>query len=214
MDCIFGITGKDFVILASDKSVAQSIVKMQDDDIKIVKIADNQLLASSGEVSTRKDFIKLAKSNINYNYYRYNNRLLTSESANFTRSLVSESLRSRNPMQVSSLIAGFDNNQPSLYLIEQLGAIEKVTKGVLGYASYFLYGLMDDCYKKDFTLSEGKECVRKCIQELKTRFLINIVNFDVYVITKDGIDDISNEFDNVTGNNERNKLESKNIVKS
>ena len=207
MDCIFGITGKDFVILAADKSVAQSIIKMQDDDKKIVSIGENQLLSCSGEVSTRKEFVKLAKANLNYNYYKYNNRLLTSEAANYTRSLVSESLRSRNPMQVASLIAGVDDGKPCLYLIEQLGSIEKVTKGVLGYASYFLYGLMDDCYKSDFSLDEGKDCIRKCIQELKTRFLINIVNFDVFVITSNGVNDVSSEFENINGNNVKSETE-------
>lgn len=194
MDCIFGITGTDFVILAADKSVAQSIVKMQDDDNKIVSIGENQLISSSAEVSVRKSFTKQVKCNLQYNYFRYNNKLITSEAANFTRNLVSSSLRSRNPMQVASLIAGFDDGKPFLYLIEQLGAIEKVSKGALGYSSYFLYGLMDDCYKADFSLSEGKDCIKKCIGELKTRFLINLVDFDVLVITKDGIEDISQEF--------------------
>ena len=194
MDCVFGITGKDFVILAADKSVVQSIIKMQDDDEKIYKIGDSQLLSAVGEVSTRKDFARLAKSNLSYNYYRYNNKLLTSEVANYTRSLVADSLRTRNPMQVGSLVAGVDDGAPSLYLIDQLGSIEKVTKGVLGYASHFLYGLMDDCYKSDFSLEDGKDCIKKCINELKTRFLVNIVNFDVFVIDVNGIKDVSDEF--------------------
>jgi 20S proteasome subunit beta 4 len=194
MDCVFGISGKDFVILAADKSVAQSIIKMQDDDEKIVPLGDNQLIAAVAEVSVRKDFSKLVKANTEYYYYRYNTRLITSEVANFTRNLVSDSLRSRNPMQVGSIIAGFDDGVPSLYIIEQLGAIEKVTKAVLGYASHFLYGLMDDCYKKDFSLDDGKDCIKKCIKELKTRFLINIVDFDVFVISRNGVENISSEF--------------------
>lgn len=194
MDCVFGITGKDFVILAADKAVAQSIIKMQDDDDKIVKLNDTQLLSSVAEVSARKEFVRLVKANIDYYYYRYNTKLETSETANYTRSVVADSLRSRSPYQVGSIIAGFDNGEPSLYLIEQLGAIEKVTKAALGYASYFLYGLMDDCYKKDFSREDGKECIKKCIKELKTRFLINTVKYDVLIISSNGIENISEEF--------------------
>lgn len=194
MDCVFGITGNDYVILAADKSVAQSIIKMQDDDNKIVKVADSTLISSVGEVSTRKDFTKLVKSNLQYNYYKYSNNLLTSEVASFTRHMVADSLRSRNPYQVGSIIAGVDDGVPSLYLIESLGGMERVSKAVLGYASHFLYGLMDSCHKKDFSLEDGKDCIKKCIQELKVRFLMNIQDFDVFVISKNGIVDISNEF--------------------
>jgi len=145
---------------------------------------------------SRKDFVRLIKANLEYNYYRYNYSLLTKECASYIRNTVSESLRSKEPMQVGSLVCGMDNDTPNLFLIDQLGSMEKVTKGVLGYASHFLYGLMDDCYKKDFNLSDGKSCIKKCILELKTRFLLNIVNFDVFLVNKEGVEDISKEFNN------------------
>ena len=194
MDCIFGITGKDYVILAADKNIANSIIKLQDDDEKIISIGENQLIGSSAEVSTRKSFARLIKANLQYNYYRHNTKLLTKESANFTRNMIWESLRSRNPYQVANMIAGFDEGQPNLYLIEQLGGMEKVTRGAIGYAAYFLLGLMDSYYKKDMNLNEGKECIKKCIEELKTRFLINLVNFDVYLINVNGVENISGEY--------------------
>jgi 20S proteasome subunit beta 4 len=194
MDSIFGITGKDFVLIAADKSVTQSIIKMQDDDNKLIELGNNQILGSVADVSARKDFSKLIKANVNYYYYRYGNRLLTKETAHFTRKTVWDSLRSRKPYQVASLVAGFDEGEPNLYLIEQLGSMEKVTRGAIGYCSHFLYGLMDNCYKKDFSLEEGVDCIKKCIKELKTRFLVNLVNFDVVLIDKDGAKNISSEF--------------------
>ena len=39
--------------------------------------------------------------------------------------------------------------------------------------------------------------IKKCINELKTRFSINMANFDVFKISKDGIEDISNKFNKV-----------------
>lgn len=194
MDCIFGITGKDYVIIASDKNIANSIVKLQDDDEKIISIGETQLLGSSAEVSTRKSFSRLIKANLQYNYFRYNNKLLTKEVASFTRNMIWESLRSRNPYQVANIIAGFDDGEPNLYLIEQLGGMEKVTRGAIGYSSYFLLGLMDSYYKKDMSLEDGLECISKCIFELKTRFLINLVGFDVYLIDKNGVQNISESF--------------------
>ena len=195
MDCIFGITGNDYVILAADRNVAQSIVKMSDDDKKMVNIGEKQILGSCADVSVRKEFTKLVKANLNYNFYRYDSKLLTSEAAQFTRNMIWDSLRSRNPYQVATLIAGFDE-EPCLYHIEQFGGMEKVTRSAIGYAQYFLLGLMDNMYKKNFTLDDGKNCIRECIKELKNRFLINLNKFDVIIIDKNGIQDVSDQFNN------------------
>jgi len=49
---------------------------------------------------------------------------------------------------------------------------------------------MDRNYQKNLTLDEAKDLLRKCIQELKTRFLINLPSFNVKVIDKTGIHEI------------------------
>ena len=53
---------------------------------------------------------------------------------------------------------------------------------------------MDNYYKKDLTLEEGEVIISKCINELKTRFSINMVDFDVFKLTKNEIEDISKKF--------------------
>ena len=59
MDCAFAIQGTDYILIASDRSVARSIIKIQDSDDKLTLISDNQILAACGEVSDRKSFTKL-----------------------------------------------------------------------------------------------------------------------------------------------------------
>jgi 20S proteasome alpha/beta subunit len=84
-DCVFGITGKDFVIIGSDLSAARSIIKIQDEDYKLTQLTNNQILAVSGENTDRTAFSKLIFGELEYYYYRYNNRLTTDEVANYTR---------------------------------------------------------------------------------------------------------------------------------
>jgi len=147
MDCAFAIQGNDFVLIASDRSVARSIVKMQDSDDKLLLLSDNQILAACGEVADRKTFSKLIQCELEYYYYRYNNRLNTDEVANFTRSVMAENLR-KSPYQANCLVAGFDHDGPKLYWMDYLGSSCKVTKAAHGYGSNFLYGIMDNFYKK------------------------------------------------------------------
>ena len=46
-------------------------------------------------------------------------------------------------------------------------------------------------------LETGVDCMKACIFELKKRFLISMIDFTVYIITKDGIKNLSEEFNNV-----------------
>ena len=147
MDCAFGIQGNDYVLIASDRAVVRSIVKIQECEDKLTLLTDSQVLATCGEVADRKSFSKLIKGELEYYYYRYNNRLNTDEVANFTRSILAENLR-KSPYQANSLIAGYDVDGPKLYWMDYLGSMQKVVKAGHGYGAHFLYGLMDSFYKK------------------------------------------------------------------
>jgi 20S proteasome subunit beta 4 len=193
MDCTFAIQGDDYILLANDKSVMRSIMKLQDSDVKTIKLTDHQLLSCVGEHYDRKNFSKLIKCNLELYNYQNGNRLNTEEVASYVRSQLAESIR-RNPYQANVLIAGYDNDGPKLYWLDYLGSIVRVAKAAHGYGAYFLYGLMDNYYKKGFNYNDGVDVIKKCIKELKTRFLVNMCEFDVFKITKDGIEDVSEQF--------------------
>ena len=193
MDCAFAIKGSDFIILANDRSVMRSIMKLQDTDTKTIKLSSTQLLTACGEISDRKNFTKLIEANMEYYYYLNGTRLTTDEAASYVRTTLAEGIRS-SPYQCNVIVAGYDSDGPKLYWLDYLGSMGKVNKAAQGYGAYFLYGLMDNYYKKDFNYEDACDCVRKCIKELKTRFLVNLVDYDVFKISKDGIQDVSDEF--------------------
>ena len=194
MDCVFGVQGKDYILLAGDKAaVGNSIIKFQDTDRKVFKLADNQLMACVGESYDKKNFPKLVKANLELYFFRNGHRLTTDETAAYIRKELAEGIRS-SPHQCNCLVAGYDNDGPKLYWLDYLGSYAKILKAAHGYGAYFLYGLMDNFYKKDLNLNEGEDIIKKCINELKTRFSINMVNFDVFKVTKDGVEDISDKF--------------------
>jgi 20S proteasome subunit beta 4 len=164
MDCAFAIQGTDYILIASDRSVARSIIKLQDSDDKLTLLSNTQILAACGEVSDRKSFCKLVFGELEYYYYRYNNRLDTDEVANYTRSVMAENLR-KKPYQANCIVAGYDKDGPKLYWMDYLGSSSKVTKAAHGYGSNFLYGIMDNFYRSvsDF--------------EFFLKFFFKIVNF-------------------------------------
>ena len=194
MDCVFGIQGKDYILLAGDRaSVSNSIIKLQDTDHKIMSLTNSQMIACVGEAYDKKNFSKYIKANMENYYFQNGQRLTTDETAAYIRKELAEGIRS-TPHQCNCLVAGFDVDGPKLYWLDYLGSYAKLLKAAHGYGAYFLYGLMDNFYKKDLSLKDGEMIITKCINELKTRFSINMVDFDVFKITKDGIEDISDKF--------------------
>ena len=194
MDCVFAIQGPDYVLLAGDRAcVSNSIIKFQDTDHKILKLTKNQMVACVGEAYDKKNFAKLIKANMEYYYFQNGQRLTTDEAAAYLRKELSEGIRSE-PHQCNCLIVGYDIDGPKLYWLDYLGSYAKLLKAAHGYGAYFLYGLMDNYYKKNLSLAEGEEIIKKCINELKTRFSINMVDFDVKKKKKNGIEDINNKF--------------------
>jgi 20S proteasome subunit beta 4 len=110
--------------------------------------------------------------------------------ANFLRSEIDGSFRRRGgPFMVNCLLGGYDTVEQSakLYWIDYVGTLQQVTKGAHGYAGYFVNSVLDNNWRQGMSLDEGLDAVKKCILELKTRFIINQPNFVAKIVTKDGV---------------------------
>jgi 20S proteasome subunit beta 4 len=193
MDCSFGVSGKDFVIVASDCSSIRSIIKFKDDEEKITKLNNNQVLACSGETADRKSFSQLVKCELDYYLYRYNNQLNAEETANYIRTILAENLR-KSPYQANCLLAGFDKDEgASLYWFDYMGSMQRTNNAAHGYGSHFILSVMDAYLCNNFDKNLGKTCIKQCINELKKRFLVALNNFDVILIDENGVQNISEE---------------------
>lgn len=59
MDSVFGICGKDWVIVASDKAVNRSIFTLKHNEDKIMKLNEYKIVGAAGEQSDRSTFTSL-----------------------------------------------------------------------------------------------------------------------------------------------------------
>lgn len=107
--------------------------------------------------------------------------LRPSSAASWTRNQLAQSLRSRKPYSVNLLLGGFDptNTTPELYWIDYLGTLGVVPYAAHGYGAYFALSTMDRWHKPDMNLEEGLELLRKCVDELEKRFIVNLGDFTV-----------------------------------
>jgi 20S proteasome subunit beta 4 len=94
----------------------------------------------------------------------------------------------KGPYQANLLLAGWDKNHgASLYYIDYLASMHKVNKAAHGYASYFTLGAMDKYWRPNMSLNEAVDLLKKCVHELRTRFIIGQPSFIVKVVDANGI---------------------------
>ncbi|KAG8736309.1 Proteasome subunit beta type-4 [Ceratobasidium sp. 414] len=175
MECSIALTGADYVLVASDMSVARSIVRMKSNEDKTKILGPNLVMAYSGEPGNAAAWIR--------------------------RSLA-DSLRSRSPYSVNLLLGGIDlaeapahaldgpKGRPALYWIDYLGTLAEVPFAAHGYGSYFVLSLLDRYHNPTANLEEGIETLRRGIAEIQKRLIVGLENWSVKVVTREGVKEV------------------------
>ena len=126
MDSAFGICGKDWVIVCTDTSVNRSIFTLKHDDDKIMQINQFKVMACTGEQTDRYQFSNLMMRNLQLMEFRTGFEPSVEATAQFMRSEMAQSLRSRSPFQVNVLMGGYDQieKEAKLYWMDYLGTLQ------------------------------------------------------------------------------------------
>jgi len=189
-ECLLGVVGKDYVLLAADGNASRSVVVYTQTEDKILALDKFKLLAACGPTGDRCQFTEYVARNLCLYSLRNDVPLTTAAAANFTRNNLAQALR-RNPYQVNLLLGGYDEKSgPSMYYMDYLASMHKMNIAAHGYGSYFALSIMDRHWKKDMSLDDGLKLIRLCIQELATRFVISLPVFKVKLADKNGIREI------------------------
>ncbi|WFD16469.1 proteasome endopeptidase complex [Malassezia arunalokei] len=193
MESLFGITGKGFTIIASDNNAARSIIKMKSDDDKQKILSNHLVMTYAGESGDTVQFAEYIERNMRLYSIRNNIDLRPKAAASWIRSQLAESIRSRHPYQVNLLLGGYDepSSEPALYWIDYLGTLVQVPFAAHGYASYLTLSTMDRYHRPDMSLEEGLHLLKQCINEMRTRFVIDVGSFSVRIITRDGVREVA-----------------------
>ncbi|CAK1543106.1 unnamed protein product [Leptosia nina] len=188
LQCLLGIQGKDFVMIAADQTNSHSIMVMKDDEDKIYKISDKLAMGIIGDSGDTNQFAEYIAKNIQLYKMRNSYELGPSAAANFTRRNLAEYLRSSTPYFVNILMGGYDKeNGPELYFMDYLASSIKVPFAAHGFGGFLSLSIMDRQYKKDLTEQEAYDILKLCVQEVHRRLFVSLPNFQVTVVNKDGV---------------------------
>ncbi|GJE97585.1 20S proteasome subunit [Phanerochaete sordida] len=192
METAFGITGKGYVLIASDTTAVHSIVKVKTDVDKIKELSPFLLMATSGEPGDTVQFAEYIERNIRLYHIRNNFPLRPPSAASWIRRSLADSLRSRKPYSVNLLLGGYDVStyKPHLYWMDYLGTLAEVPFAAHGYGSYFTLSLLDKYHDPEATVEEGLATLKRCIDEVSKRLVVSPDRFKVKIVDKDGVREI------------------------
>lgn len=187
MDVVIGLTGKDYVMVLTDTATNRSIFNLKRDDNKIAMLDDHKVLACGGEPSSRTAFTEYISKNFALTTLKTGLELSNHAAAHFIRNELARAIRAKGGAHnAQSILGGVDENGPAMYYLDYLGSLAKVPFTAQGYCAYFSLSVMDKHWKANMTLDEGKEVMKLCMEQLKSRFIVNNPTYRLVAVSSQG----------------------------
>ncbi|XP_046866670.1 probable proteasome subunit beta type-2 [Drosophila willistoni] len=190
-DIVIGICCNDFVMMASDTMKSKSYVFLKDDLKKIHNISDHSVIAVMGDGAHALQISSYISSNLHL-YQIQNGYFPSAEaSANFARQSLVTYMKNLVKVRISVLIASYDKQRGAeLFLIDSLGNSHSVKYAGHGCASGLSNNILQSEWKPDLTRTQGHALLKKCICTVHHRLILNLRNFIVIMVDKDGVQEM------------------------
>jgi proteasome beta subunit len=98
------------------------------------------------------------------------------------------------PLITQTIVAGLDEEGPSLYVLDVLGSVIPDKYAVVGSGTEIAMGVLEEGYKEDMKLKDAKDLVTRSIKSAISRDVMSGDGIDFLIVTKDGITEESIKF--------------------
>ncbi len=187
-----GIVCRDGVILASEKRVAYGYLIVSKGVKKVFKITDRIGAACAGLVGDMQILVHEVEAQANL----YGMDVGRSISVRSAAKLMSNILFNRRyaPLITQTIVGGLDEEGPSLYVLDVLGSVIPDKYAVVGSGTEIAIGVLEEGYKEDIKIKEGKELVIRSIKSAISRDVMSGDGIDFLILTKEGLTEESIKF--------------------
>ncbi|CAH0724494.1 unnamed protein product, partial [Brenthis ino] len=188
LQCLLGMQCKDFAIIAADQLNTQSVVIIKNDVDKIFELSDKLLLGVNGDAGDMAQFSQYIAQNLQLYEMKNKYQLAPAAVVHFTRKNMTDALRSGNPTILNMLFASYDEEMGSqLYTMDFLASCVNVPYASHGIGGLLGISILDNYYRPTLSELEAYEVIKLCIYEIQHRLFMNLPNFKVKTVSKDGV---------------------------
>ena len=187
-----GVVCREGVILASEKRVSYGYLVVSKGGRKVFRITEQIGAACAGLVGDMQILTREVEAQANL-YSMDVGRAISVRSA---AKLMSNILFNRRyaPLITQTIVAGLDEEGPSLFVLDVLGSLIPDKYAVVGSGTEIAIGVLEEGYKEGMQITEAKELVTRSIKSAISRDVMSGDGIDFLIITKDGITEESTKF--------------------
>ncbi|KYH36277.1 MAG: proteasome subunit beta [Candidatus Bathyarchaeota archaeon B24] len=176
-----GVVFKDGVILASEKRYAYGYFVLSRSVKKVFKITDTIGAACAGLVSDMQSIIQEVRANMKLHEFETGRPCSVRAVAKLTSQLLF--YRRLFPLLTQTLVAGVDDEGPSLYVLDPLGSVIKDDYAVVGSGSEISIGVLEAEYKPGMSVEDSRNLVVKSMRAAMARDAASGDGIDILTIT-------------------------------
>lgn len=198
-----GITGRGFVLLATDTAFRRGAQVISRDIDLITRLGPRTILASCGDLSSGGEFASFLARNFALRKIIHGRPQTTRSAAHFARHNIARLMR-KSPVQADFLLAGVDEDmestnswrspdglpsasgQPQLHWIDRAGSCCELPYACQGPASAMVLAFLDEGWHEGMELDEALDLLKRCIAQLAGRYAMSPQGWRVNLVDGKG----------------------------
>jgi proteasome beta subunit len=186
-----GMVAKDGVVLATDTRVTAGYFIANTNGKKMYQLDDHVGMTIAGVVADAQDIIDIMKYNIRSYKLERGKPMPISAVARLASNVFF--YNRGTPLIVESLIGGFDQTGPSLYMVDFFGSITKETVSGTGSGSPIGLGVIDGDYREGLPLDDCIRLIIRAVTAAMKRDSATGNSFNVAVADKEGFRELTDD---------------------
>jgi proteasome beta subunit len=179
-----GIVCKDGVVLASEKRVSYGFYISSKVGKKVFKLTEKIGAACAGLVSDMQVLARDVEANANLFGMDVGRKISVRAAAKLMSNILFN--RRMAPLITQTIVAGLDDDGPSMYVLDVLGSVLPDDYAVVGSGTEIAMAIIEDGYTKNMTVAEAKKLVTRAIKAAISRDTMSGDGIDFLIITKEG----------------------------
>ncbi|WP_158057510.1 archaeal proteasome endopeptidase complex subunit beta [Halorussus halophilus] len=179
-----GLTTTGGVVLATDKRASLGNMVSSKNAQKVEEVHPRGALTISGSVSAAQSLLRTLRVESNL----YETRRDKDMSMQALSTLTSNLLRSGGFLITVPILGGVDEEGAHIYSYDALGGATEETYAVGGSGSQFALGVLEQDYREDIDMAEGRQIAVDCLKSATERDTASGNGMWLAEITEDGVE--------------------------
>jgi proteasome beta subunit len=183
-----GIICKDGVVLAAEKKATMGYLVASKEDVKIVEIMPHIAITQAGMVGDVQALTRYLTAESKLYELRTRRRIPVKSAASLLSNILYGGRWSFFPYMVQIILAGYDENGPSLFILHPDGSsLEEKKYFSTGSGSPMAFGVLETLFKEGLSIDECKKIAARAVKSAVERDIASGGRgIDIGTIDKDG----------------------------